>query len=391
MANKDKKELSHVKVIQSIEEIDRIREVLRGKPRDLLLFDLAVQTGLKMKDLLKLHVHDLIGLKVGDRIPISSTTGDGPQAAVVTDNIFASFQVHMEQAGLQKEDYLFQSKRTSKPLDIATVSRLVSSWYKSANLAGLSGYRSLRMTWLYFNKQQLQRDTKDKKDPISSLKPLKQKALNVRVYNELFEAIVSGKIPPGRVLTTDRIAKQMQVSQMPVREALNKLASRGFISSRKKKGSVVNELSRETLYEILQIRLNLESMAIRKACISITRSTLDRLEQHRIQFSELLKEEASPEELLRASKEFFFTIYAAANMPTLLSLIDQLRSKVSPYIHILLGETLDYSLMLRTHREILDALEQKNQDKAEKWLRIDLMESVKIISLRLRDDDQLPT
>jgi len=46
-----------------MEDIRRIKALLNGKPRDLLLFNLAIDTGLKMRDILTLTVEDLIGLK----------------------------------------------------------------------------------------------------------------------------------------------------------------------------------------------------------------------------------------------------------------------------------------------------------------------------------------
>ena len=56
-------------------DIKKIRSSLSEKPRDLLLFDLAIETGGKMKDLLALKVRDLHGVKIGDEISIHPNNG----------------------------------------------------------------------------------------------------------------------------------------------------------------------------------------------------------------------------------------------------------------------------------------------------------------------------
>ena len=55
-----------IEPIRAPEDIDKIRKSLSEKSRDLLFFDLATQTGLRTKELLKLKAKGLFGLKAGD-------------------------------------------------------------------------------------------------------------------------------------------------------------------------------------------------------------------------------------------------------------------------------------------------------------------------------------
>ena len=80
------------------------------------------------------------------------------------------------------------------------------------------------------------------------LKPFEVPTLAGMIYNQLLQAIVSAQIRPGERLVTDRIAKQMNVSPIPVREALSRLKEAGFISYQKNKGAVVNELYFHIIY-----------------------------------------------------------------------------------------------------------------------------------------------
>ena len=56
--------------IASVDDINRLRAVLRKSPRDLLFFELAIRTGLHAKDLLNLSVADLRGLKPGQELKL---------------------------------------------------------------------------------------------------------------------------------------------------------------------------------------------------------------------------------------------------------------------------------------------------------------------------------
>ncbi len=69
-----------VQPIRNFEDLERLRHLLKNKPRDLLLFDLATRTGLWMKDILKLKVKELVGLEVGDKMPLKSPQTNPPSA-----------------------------------------------------------------------------------------------------------------------------------------------------------------------------------------------------------------------------------------------------------------------------------------------------------------------
>jgi DNA-binding GntR family transcriptional regulator len=105
------------------------------------------------------------------------------------------------------------------------------------------------------------------------------------VYKELETAILSGHIRPGERIITEDIAQRLAVSKIPVREALRRLEAGGLISIKPNWGSTVSELSKESLKEILQIRINLECMAAQKAAQTKNADLLNRLNIHHQQYS----------------------------------------------------------------------------------------------------------
>jgi DNA-binding GntR family transcriptional regulator len=110
------------------------------------------------------------------------------------------------------------------------------------------------------------------------LEPVRVNTVQEDVYQQLFSAIISGRIPPGERLVSHRLAKQMNVSRAPVREALRLLQAAGLVSSPQKKGSLAYELSKENLKEISGLRIMLEVSAGELAALNCDTEILHALE-----------------------------------------------------------------------------------------------------------------
>ena len=374
---------SNANLLISRGDVEQIRKNLNHKPRDLLLFDLATQTGMKMKDLLRMRVKDLKGLNIGETLPVAKGKENSSLPIILTETIFQTFQAYINQINPDAHDYLFRSRKGTKPLSISSTSSMVSEWLKEADIKGAAGTRSLRRIWkLFYQNSSGNRNACEKKGSFQFLGPVKRTTLQETVYQELLQAIVSGRILPGDSLTTKKIARQMEVSEMPVREALGRLAASGFISLKKKKSSIVNELSRDNLMEIMEIRLALETIAVKKACLSRSEATLERLEALHRQYIKATND-YDVDEILRINKIFHHAIYKDANMPILQRIIESLWDQISPYFHILMRDSYfpykDVNAM--NHGQILKALKQKNVKDAVTWLRTDLNEAANLVFL----------
>jgi DNA-binding GntR family transcriptional regulator len=79
------------------------------------------------------------------------------------------------------------------------------------------------------------------------------------------DAILEGELAPGTRLTIDELARAIDISPMPVRDALRKLAQTGFIEYVPHRGATVALLSVEDLRDTWDARIALESLAIRRA------------------------------------------------------------------------------------------------------------------------------
>jgi DNA-binding GntR family transcriptional regulator len=375
----------------SQEQIERLRRSLDEKTRDLLLFDLATQTGMRLKDLLHLKVGDLQGLSVGKEIPVTRELSYLEKPVILNETLDRTIKKYMDTDGKGPDDFLFQSRKRARPLNLPSASNMISGWFQAEGIDGFSGARGLNKIWrLYFKDPVERTKPKTDTDPIDTLEPIKTTTLQEVVYQRLLKAIIAGRIPPGEQLVLGKIAAQFRVSPMPVREAFNRLAEAGVITLQKKKSALVNTLSKEDLMEIQKIRINLETMAVEQACGSIDSQTLDDLQVLHQAYLEAFRD-FRVEEVLRLNREFHFTIYSATRMRRLLNIINGLWDQISPYYHILLRkkERLYTEKHADTHSQLLERLKHRDVEGSVQALRADLQNAAELIITEFKKQREL--
>jgi len=94
--------------------------------------------------------------------------------------------------------------------------------------------------------------------------------LNQKTYRILKRAIIRGDLAPNSKLALNEIAKSLGISNTPIREAINKLSSEGFVKIIPNKGIIVKEVNIDDLQEILHIRTFLDGLIAKLAAKKIT-------------------------------------------------------------------------------------------------------------------------
>lgn len=372
--------MNAAKFIDRANDINRLRDVLRKSPRDLLFFELAIRTGLHAKDLLKLTVADLDGLKSGQELRLHRI----PKASnriVMTSAIQRAFASRVRQSSLSGDDFLFGSQKGGRPLSLVSLSRLVSSWFAAAGLSGLSGALTLRRTWEHhFGTGKPKAGMPIPLQEVPLRQPERLISRRDSVFRELQREIVSGRIIPGHRIFIENISRRMGVSAIPVREALAMLAAGGFVHSDKKRGYLVSELSEPNLREILELRLLLECKAAEQAALRRSEDAIECLKEYHRRY--IAARTANDfEALLRTNKDFHNAIYIEAHMPILKSHIDQAWDRVSPYYHIMFRqvEKPNPVVGIHYHQRMIEAIRKKNPKEIRRWIKADLTDSTRFV------------
>jgi len=381
--------------IRNIDDIKRIRSILNGNPRDLLLFDLAVETGLGMKKILRLKVKDLVGIEKGEKRSLMSNNGQ-KYDLIMTDMLYETFNKYLKEVKPNLEDFLIKSKKGQRPLNLSSVSNMINDWFKKANIKNCYGAISLRKTWEFNEKNKIldksYNEAKLTSKPTFMFKPLEATTVQHKIFKELFKAIVSRKIPPGTRITADEISKAFKVSQAPVRVAMNWLEARGFIVSQRKKGSIVRELTTDELHELVQVRLILETAAAKLASKSCTKETLNQLES----IIEGYKKAFIFEESDKLNKQFHKTLYQDINMPLLTTIVMDLYDRFSPYAALAfadLGHELDDNVKKEGpayyHNKILEGMRRRDTQKVIKYLEMKLRRGMLMTEEIMKQSDRI--
>ena len=174
------------------------------------------------------------------------------------------------------------------------------------------------------------------------------------VHDRLREEIVSGKYPPGTRLNESQIAREFEISRIPVREALVRLRESGLVMKHDRRGMFVTELSRDEIQRINSVRIILEAEALKLCQSRITKqqkakllALLDKMETW---------ESGSRIDAADIDIEFHRTVWAAAGNPQLSDALDSLSTAL--FAHAALQNVSEETTKWRLnhHRALLDVV-----------------------------------
>ncbi len=203
-------------------------------------------------------------------------------------------------------------------------------------------------------------------------------ALHASIYDELRRRMITGKIMPGIGLSTRGLALEMGVSQMPVRDALSRLAAEGAVQIRSKRKIEVPAMTAERFQDLLACRLLLEPEAAVQALPHISPALLKRLREIDATLDAAM-ESGDVIAYMECNFEFHFTIYRANKRPTLNRLIEPLWLQFGPFMRVVYGRYGTANL-IDQHRKALDAIETGDADALRKAIASDIADGMGLIA-----------
>lgn len=206
-----------------------------------------------------------------------------------------------------------------------------------------------------------------------------------RVASVIRSAIAAGIFEGGEHLSQDRLAKLFDVSRMPIRSVLRQLASEGLVELHAHRGAVVRSPTLEEISDLYEMRILIETFALRKTVAAIGERQLVELRE----LASGLETIAVIEGWLEARRKFYRALYSIGNTPRVVATIMQFRAEVTRYT----TELVD--VRSHTHQDLLDRVELGDPDLAASWLESHLREVAQElrhqIATRARDEDSVPS
>lgn len=206
-----------------------------------------------------------------------------------------------------------------------------------------------------------------------------RRTLQDNVYAELRASLMSGRLPPGHRLTVRGVAEIMGTSVMPVREAFRRLTTEGALEPLATGATRVPILDVGAINDLVEIRLEIEGLATRRAALRITDAELDSLNAANEEMKAGIRKHDAYKESV-GNQKFHFGIYRAAGSPELLRIVEQLWLKMGPCLVTLLAAHNQSNPAaaqrgVQHHGSLIDALRRHNPEEAEAALRADLRDA----------------
>ncbi len=183
------------------------------------------------------------------------------------------------------------------------------------------------------------------------------------VFQTLRQAILRGELKPGERLMEIHLAQKLGVSRTPVREAIRKLELEGLVEMIPRKGAIVSEITVSDLENVLEVRMALEELAVKRACKRITRRQLEELEQLSADFERALQGD-DVGVYAQADVRFHDAIYLATGNIRLVQILNNLREQMYRYRMEYLKDHQAHKYLVQDHEEIVWALQHRDERTA---------------------------
>jgi hypothetical protein len=201
--------------------------------------------------------------------------------------------------------------------------------------------------------------------------------LRTGVHDELRRRFVTGKVMPGSSLSTRRLALEMGVSQMPVREALSRMAAEGAVEIHSKKRILVPAMTESRFRDVLRCRELLEPEAAVTSLGHMTAADLGRLKDIDQALGDSL-ERGDVEGYMECNYEFHFLIYRAQPSPTLTHLIETLWLQFGPHMRAVYGR-IGTANLVDQHQLAICAIESNSPARLRRAVLADIRDGMSLI------------
>ncbi|RWJ01212.1 GntR family transcriptional regulator [Mesorhizobium sp.] len=187
--------------------------------------------------------------------------------------------------------------------------------------------------------------------------PIRRQSVPEMLVEALRERILSGEIRGGDSLVQETIAEDYEVSRVPVREALRQLEAQGLVSIRTHKGAVAISAKRETVIELLDLRILLECDILSHALSRYKKSDLSAASEILDEIEETCHDSPKRGEM---NWKFHKCLYIPSNRSETLSIVEKIHLRTGHLVRVPLGASGRIHAADEEHRELLRLCAESN-------------------------------
>lgn len=197
-------------------------------------------------------------------------------------------------------------------------------------------------------------------------------------YAAVRSRVIEGSLPPGSTIDQRTLAASIGVSTTPLREAVRRLESEGFIRQTAHHEMRVSELSLNELEDIYDVRIKLLPAAAALAAERATetdRETVARL-------AEFPANAAAPT-ILAHHARFHRSLYSGCGNKILIDILDSLADRSNRYRRQLIEDFQASGVRLRVHRKLAKAYVEGRSEELAELIEADLRKTLRQLATLL--------
>lgn len=202
------------------------------------------------------------------------------------------------------------------------------------------------------------------------------------VYQALCDSILAGEFVPGVSVTLRGIAANLDVSPMPVREAIRRLVAEGALEVLSNRRVRVARINQQRFEELFTARIALEPQLAALAMPNITKRDISWLGKLDADLNQSLVC-GEVDTYIDCNRRFHFGIYEKAASPVLLPLVKSLWLQFAPFTRIVFGRVgTDY--LQDYHADAILALKQNDAQAFSQAIERDIREGMQMLSEHIK-------
>ncbi|CDY78230.1 Predicted regulator PutR for proline utilization, GntR family [Caballeronia glathei] len=215
------------------------------------------------------------------------------------------------------------------------------------------------------------------------LEAVAHETMAAKLYQQLREAIMSGRFAPGQPLSLRGVAEAVGSSTMPVRGALTRLQAEGALVDGPGRALMVPPMTLELIEELRDVRVAIEGCVAARAAARMTDAHLSAVQQiHDVMDAHAEAGDAAA--YLRSNFAFHTSIYTHGASELTLATIQNMWMRIGPFLNMVAPDIAHMRRSMAAHRKIVDALWRRDGAAVRAGIAQDIGDAAEALAGRLR-------
>src|SRR5690606_18448373 len=189
-----------------------------------------------------------------------------------------------------------------------------------------------------------------------------------RAYRAIHKMVVDFQLRPHQRINEVQLARELNLSRTPVREALNRLASEGFLIVKPNLGFFFRALEIDDLLQLFELRAIIEAGGLALACQRAKHADIAKIEEF-WEYAQQRYRHHDPDEILSLDEQFHIQLTALSGNDELVRSLESLNARIRFVRRTQISLGRSHPKLVDEHTELLQAVRERDSARCQQLLR----------------------